>query len=119
MRRQKLPVSSISFCPKNKKVNILYVGAAEGHNIPLLVDMFPNTDWYLVDPRKDSENKSVFDKRLYKIDRVKSIVTNYFMDDIDTDMQLQLGWHKILKPNYSQLKFRIPYNKQNYECSRK
>lgn len=138
----------LNYCPSGKKVNILYVGSAEGHNIPLLVDMFPNTEWYLVDPRKDKNNKSVFDKRLYKLERVKEIITDYFTDDlakkmskklnkeyflfisdirlfkqvnrnkkeddIDTDMVLQKEWYKILNPDYTQLKFRIPYNKPEY-----
>jgi len=131
----------INYCPKEKDVNILYVGSAEGHNIPLLVEMFPNTDWYLVDPR------DVFDKRLYNMKRVKMIKNAYFTDklamkmkkrlkkkyflfisdirefkgkdkdenDIDVDMKLQYNWYKILKPEYSQLKFRIPYNKKKYD----
>ena len=111
--------------------------------------MFPNTNWYLVDPRKNNKGVSVFDKRLYNIKRVKSIITEYFTndlakkmvnelktnyflfisdirlfeqenrnnkeDDIDVDMKRQMEWHKILKPNYSQLKFRIPYNKPEYD----
>lgn len=143
--QMKLFLSTLHFllkcCPKNKKVNILYVGSAEGHNIPLLVNMFSNTYWYLVDPR------DVFDKRLYKMDRVKQIKIGYFTDklaqemkielhknyflfisdirlftnnnkkeeDIETDMKLQLGWHKILNPEYSQLKFRIPYYKDSFD----
>ena len=89
--------------------------------------MFPNTYWYLVDPR------DVFDKRLYNIDRVKNITIGYFTnklankmknnlqknyflfisdirlfkennrnkkeDDIGHDMTLQMGWHNILEPD--------------------
>lgn len=139
----------LDYCPKDKDVNILYVGSAEGHNLPLLVDMFPKTNWYLVDPRKDKKGQSVFDKRLFTIPRVKKIVVDFFTDelankmkkelnkkyflfisdirlfeatnrnekekDIDTDMKLQLGWYHILNPDYSQLKFRIPYYAKKYD----
>lgn len=123
----------LNYCPKMKKVNILYVGSAEGYNIPILVNMFPNTFWYLIDPRDK------YDKRLYKMKRVKKIIIDYFTndmahqmknklkkhlllfitdirtvsgemikeEDIDIDMKLQLEWYYILNPDYSQFKFRI------------
>ena len=110
--------------------------------------MFPNINWYLVDPRKDKNGNSVFDKRLYTNKKIKLIKEEYFSDklakemlptlnkhfflyisdirefhadtredgenDINADMKYQLNWYKILNPDYSQLKFRIPYNETKY-----
>lgn len=134
-----------NYVPKNKKTNILYAGSAPGHSIPLLVDMFPNTYWYLVDPAP----REPFDKRLYKLDRVVQIKKEFMTDKLAKEMknelnknyflfisdirtedtktkrpsnkeiiynnEQQMNWHKILKPKYSYLKYKLPYYGKNYK----
>ena len=115
-----------------KKYNIIYPGSAPGDTIHLLLDMFPNTNWYLIDPRD-------IDSRLHKHKQIKEIIKDYFTDDIIkkyvkqfkdskdelllisdirietgdediiSDQNLHIKWHKALKPNYSYFKFRCPY----------
>jgi hypothetical protein len=120
---------------KETRINVIYPGSARGDNIVLLYDMFPNIYWYLIDPNP-------FDDRLKKLERIVDIKNEYFTDelakyysetidkqytllfisDIRTgtddisvlqDQDSNIRWHKILKPKYSYLKFRCPYDSPN------
>jgi len=118
--------------PKEKEVHIVYAGSARGDNILILCDMFPNTYWYLVDPRKHHN-------KLYKHKQIKEIKQAYFTDEIAEyyhnkfknrkhkllfmsdireetddysvleDQEMNINWHKIIKPDFSYLKFRCGY----------
>ena len=120
----------------NKTYNIIYPGSAPGDTIFLLLDMFPNTYWYLIDPRGCN-------KHLYKHKQVKEIIKDYFTDEIVNkyvkqfkndkselllisdirssptdegiifDQDLHIKWHKALQPKYSYFKFRCPYESPN------
>ena len=121
--------------------NIIYPGSAGGDNILILIKMFPNVTWYLIDP-------APFHKDLYKNPKVKEIRNEFFTDklaeyyselfltrkdnekilfisdirvatsdeDIIRDNNDDANWHTIIKPDFSYLKFRCPYdNPQEYE----
>jgi hypothetical protein len=120
----------------NKNYNILYPGSAPGDALLLLIDMFPNISWYLIDPRDCN-------KKLHEHKQVKEIIKDYFTDEMvnkyadqfkndksilllisdirsDTsdkgiifDQNLHIKWHKKLKPKYSYFKFRCPYEIPN------
>jgi hypothetical protein len=117
-------------------VNIVYAGSAPGDNISTLCSMFPNTRWYLIDPRN-------FNKELYNHKQVLEARNEFFTDELaeyykkklnnkkdkllfisdirlDTgtdddsvmkDQESQINWHKIISPDYSYFKFRCPYDK--------
>ena len=117
----------------DKEVHIIYAGSAPGDNIHLIFELFPNTIWYLIDPRKHFE-------KIYEHKQVKEIIEDYFTnetalyfanknistnhkllfisdirvepsdDGIIKDQTQQIEWHKIIKPMYSWFKFRCPYN---------
>ena len=126
--------------PNEKIVNIIYPGSARGDNILLLCDMFPNTRWYLVDPNP-------FHPKLYNHPQVIDCLNEFFTDELAvkysekfknrkepllfiSDIRLETSdesvirdqqnnaiWHSIIKPDYSYLKFRCPYEnpeKYNY-----
>lgn len=119
----------------DKNVVLIYAGSATGDATNILIDMFPYIEWYLIDPRKHN-------KYLYKNKKVKEIRKEYFTDKtakyysdkfhnrkhkllfmsdiregtedekIIDNQQSQVKWHKIIKPDYSYLKFRCPYEIQ-------
>ena len=124
------------YIPRDKKTIVIYIGAAPGIHISLLIELFPNIDFMLYDPRS-------FDKKLYNYKNCKIFKCyfttemsinlrnklkdkNYYLisdirsttieEDIEDDLLLQQEWVKILKPKYSMLKFRLPRNdiKFNY-----
>ena len=122
----------------DKEVHVIYAGSATGDNILLLCKFFPNTFWYLTDPRDHNKllynhkqikeiNKQYFDDILankyyekFK-DRNKSVKLLFTSDiregtDDDKvllDQELNINWHKIIQPNYSYLKFRCGYETNN------
>lgn len=122
---------------KNKKYNVVYPGSAHGDNILLLSNMYPNINWYLIDP-------GTFNKKLYNHNNIIEIKNEFFLDetahyyhnklkndnrillfisdiristdenDVMMDNESQIRWHKILNPRYSYLKFRCPYDIKKY-----
>ena len=120
----------------DEKVDIVYAGSARGDNILLLCKMFPNTNWYLIDPR---EHLSILNTKKEHKDQIQEIITDYFTDKtaeyyhnkfkdrknkllflsdiregtdddkIIQDQEQNARWHKIIKPDYSYFKFRCPY----------
>jgi len=124
--------------PNEKEVHIIYAGSAKGDNILLLCEMFPNTRWYLIDPR--DHNKKLY-KKLENKDQILEITKDYFSDNIAKkyyekfknrthkllflsdiregtednkvlkDQDWNANWHKIIQPDFSYLKFRVAYDK--------
>lgn len=135
----KLLFSEILFMTKYAKPNnkILYVGAAEGYHIAKLADMFPHNIFDLWDPSpfkvdkrnnitiynkfftnkeatkyKDAGNNILFicDIRTLEIGDYKKVHDLKKMDEIVIDdMNMQMGWLKIINPIYAYLKYRVPY----------
>jgi hypothetical protein len=119
-------------------VNIVYAGSAPGDNILILCDMFPNTRWYLIDPRDFTKNiyehkqiietknefftdeiaKYYFDKfknRKNKLLFISDIRIDTKDEDIIRDQNNNANWHKIIQPDFSYLKFRCPYFGSEYK----
>ena len=119
----------------NDEYHIIYPGSARGDTILILCEMFPNTRWYLVDPNPFHpdlyKHKQVLETRNeYFTDKLAQYYSDkfgqpqnrkhklFFISDIreetsdelvKRDQTLNAGWHKIIKPDYSYLKFRCPY----------
>jgi len=133
----KLFLSTMQFLLKysipGRPNHVVYPGSAPGNNIDLLTRLFPDTYWYLYDPR------DVFYPELYQNKNIKKIVVDFFLDShieelqstipsdekmlfisdirvctdvteetVDRDMKLQSNWVKTLRPDFSMLKFRLP-----------
>lgn len=126
---------------EDKLVNIVYIGSAHGDNILILSKMFPNIDWYLIDPNP-------YHPDIYTHPKMKEVKNEYFTDDlaryynkklrglkhkllfisdirisgklededIIVDQEMNRKWLEILDPDFSYLKFRCPYQlPENYE----
>ena len=118
----------------DQKVHIIYAGSARGDNILTLSEMFPNVLWYLIDPnkfakdlyshkqvieirnelftdelaeyyRKMFESRDKKEKLLFISDIRLEPSDEMVIKDNDSDAR----WHDIIKPDYSYLKFRCPY----------
>jgi hypothetical protein len=144
--QRKLLVSEIEFLTivfqnleaDNKKVVLIYAGAASGQHIPTLAEAFPFIEYILVDPAKFKINEKSFKSKVkilneyFTNDMAKALRKDYenyirlFVSDIRTanyrhltrdmtevrvedDMISQMEWHRILEPYKSLLKFRLPY----------
>ncbi|CAF0994879.1 unnamed protein product [Brachionus calyciflorus] len=123
----------------NKKVVFIYAGAAPGNHTPMIIEMFPFIDLFvLVDPAKFKfSEKKVKDKvKIYNECFTNKMAEDFrqeykdchilFVSDIRTanhriltaettelkiekDMIDQMEWYKTLKPFKSMFKFRLPY----------
>lgn len=116
----------------DKVVHIIYPGSARGDNILILCDMFPNTNWYLIDPNpfhpklsnhpqiKEIKNeyftdelaqyyKKLFENTKEKLLLISDIRTNTDDQSIVDNQESNIQWHKIIQPTYSYFKFRCPY----------
>jgi len=116
-----------------KKYTIVYAGAARGDHTLLTLELYKNFDFVLVDPAK-------FNKDLFKNKRVR-IINEYFTNDLAhqlkkeydniiyiTDIRtspsekdikenqiMQKEWYEIMNPEYSLLKFRLPWEKDTFD----
>ena len=132
-------VSFLSKYTKNLNAPlILYIGAAPGNNISIATDLFPNFEWHLYDPARfaistdvkrnvfvyqkyfDDETAKYWAERrkgrnlifisdIRTADYTKAKDLNENEDNIELDMRMQKGWVEILKPDVTQLKFRLSY----------
>lgn len=137
----KLFLSTLQFllyyAPRSQKVYIVYPGSASGFNINLLSKMFPQCYWYLIDPnpfyKELKKNPHILEIRneyftnelaeYYKkllnekytlfISDIRTTIKDQFEDDINENNKWQKEWVDIIKPDYAQLKFRIPRNESN------
>jgi len=133
--QRKLLMSEIEFlslyCTEESVV--IYAGAAPGTHIAFLSDLFPMCKFILVDPAKFtvlSTSKIEIHQTFFTDAFAEELAEKYkkclFISDIRTacwkvmsekeieeqvkkDMEAQQRWVKILKPQHSMLKFRLPY----------
>jgi hypothetical protein len=132
----KLFLSELEFLTKillekpNKKIVFVYAGAAPGHHIKFLHDMFKEIDFELYDPNKFVINDEpglkthvqffMDEDAQYWHDKAKKEnLYLAFCSDIRTEpatsenvirnMNMQLGWWKIMNPDLSMFKFRLPW----------
>ena len=103
---------------------VVYAGAAPGIHTPFLSELFPNVTFQLYDPSpfKIAETDRI---KLFNIpftdDEAKqyaSVPNLVFICDIRRstdehlvweDMQMQQRWHEIMEPEFTSLKFRLPW----------
>jgi len=120
-----------------KGCTLIYAGASPGHHLPLLIHMFPLLRFVLVDPNRSVVQRSnrVRIIQKYMTDQLASqLARQYgervlFVSDvrvggekgetdiahqarIERDTRAQMGWHQILNPRASLLKFRLPWNRR-------
>ena len=132
----KLFLSELEFLTKilsekpNKKIVFVYAGAAPGHHIKFLHDMFKEIDFELYDPNKfvisDEPGLKTHvqffmdeDAQYWHDKAKKDDLYLVFCSDIRTEpatsenvirnMNMQLGWWKIMNPDLSMFKFRLPW----------
>lgn len=138
--QRKLLISEIDFLTDFSKDGdvIVYAGAAPGEHISILIDMFPNLEYVLVDPYDGGFSKQLVHKskdNRYKI----TLINDYFTDDmakefskkyknvlfisdirtrtehisdvIIANMEAQARWHTLIKSRTSMLKLRFPFDK--------
>lgn len=109
----------------------VYVGSAPGNHLPYLLELFPNHKLILYDKTKhipslykhprvtvheryfdDAEAKKYAGKGVFLISDIRRIpgsLEDLTDELVGGDMTMQAGWHKILKPAMTMLKFRPPY----------
>lgn len=121
-----------------KRPLLLYVGAAPGLNIGIAINLFPNFEWHLYDParfaistdvkrnvfvyQKYFEDETakywaerrkgrnlIFISDIRTADYTKAKDLNENEDNIEIDMEMQRKWVEILRPEVTQLKFRLSY----------
>ncbi len=140
--QRKLLLSEIEFLTNYAKDNeiIIYAGAAPGQHVGILANMFPKQKWVLIDPREFSPNiknipniylindyltKDLSKKLKKKFKNQKLLLISDIRTGIDVgktespseqevydDMNLQKQFHKLLQPEYSQFKFRLPWSRK-------
>jgi len=131
---------TLYYKPDNPCRKILYIGAAPGSNIQIVVDLFPELEFHLYDPSpfKIKKSNQVILYNQYFTDEDAehwSKTPCYFISDIRTadytkakdlddneeqiqkDMDSQMRWYNIIKPVKAHLKFRLPYTGGNRPSS--
>lgn len=123
---------------KNNKFNLLYIGSGKGYHIPFLMNMYKNynINWYFYDPvghcdslTELNNDKTVFVRDKYFLEEDMEEFKNsdrqlIFISDIRTvdensleprtknlyeDYILQNKILDFLKPDFSLLKYRVPF----------
>lgn len=118
----------------NKPIYMIYAGAAPGQHIVYLSHLFPTINFELYDPNdfaiSDTEKIKTHvqfftnvDAEHWKDESDKKYVV--FCSDIRTEpaideniiknMEMQLEWWKIINPNLSMFKFRLPWKEGETE----
>lgn len=131
--QRKLAISEIEFLSLHPTTEenpiVLYAGAAPGHHIPFLSEMFPNYRFVLYDPsdfqieesesieiHKDYFTNEVAEKYQDKVtyflsdirrDDYKKMTDVALENSIEEDMNMQSSWVKIMNPTFACLKFRL------------
>ncbi len=115
------------------EIVVIYAGSAPGHHIKYLSKLFPDIMFRLYDPRdfiikecdKIEINQCYFtDEIAMKLKEEYNNKPNanvYFISDIrrepatektvEEDMEMQLQWYKIMNPQLTMFKFRLPWQK--------
>ena len=141
--QRKLFMAELEFLTKsihNTQIpyTVIYAGAAPGTHIPLLLHMFPNTQFILYDPRRfrlhcpsdtchrleihqalfdNTDAHDLHERYKHELDQVLFIsdIRSTKPRDSDNeprilqDMQKQMEWHRVIRPYKSLFKFRLPY----------
>jgi hypothetical protein len=131
----------------NKKIYMIYAGAAPGTHILYLASLFPNIYFILYDPREFNpilkKNKKIQtfvqlfldetaaewksedhpDKHILLVSDIRTAEPDTMMpkeveDHIRSDNQMQKQWYEIMKPTMSMFKFRLPWDKKTTEYPR-
>jgi hypothetical protein len=116
-----------------KDYAVVYIGAAGGHHLPILYNLFPDLIWLLYDPapfskdvtKHPTKDKSVFIYNMYftddtlehvrkncqgrKILFISDIREETKEEDIIKDMRNQAFWGTELNSPFMLHKFRLPY----------
>jgi hypothetical protein len=116
-----------------KDYAVVYIGAAAGHHMPILYNLFPDLIWLLYDPapfskdimKHPTKDKSVFVYNMYftddtlehvrkncqgrKILFISDIREETKEEDIIKDMRNQAFWGTELNSPFMLHKFRLPY----------
>ncbi len=141
----KLFLSEVEFLTKvlsdekrdpSKKVIMVYAGAAPGHHIVYLHSLFPEIEFQLYDPNdfviKTKDNILIHqqfftdvDAEYWKVYKEQKNIHLVFVSDIRTEpatqeniirnMNMQLEWWKIMEPELSMFKFRLPWEEGKTE----
>jgi hypothetical protein len=132
----KLLCSEIAFLNQFRGLQhtVVYAGAAPGTHIPRLARMFPEMHFILIDPQPSAAKSCCEVIEAFMTDKLARELSErlgadvLFMSDvrigpamaresdheqqlrIQRDMTSQMGWHKILDPVASILKFRLPWD---------
>lgn len=133
--QRKLLMSEIQFFTEYSRDGdiVVYAGAAPGTHIKKLSQLFPQLKFVLVDPADFTvkENDKIKICQTYFTDEfagqfsgrenilfisdIRSVDPHRYPEHIVNekimeDMMNQMRWHQIIKPRYSLLKFRFPWN---------
>ena len=110
-----------------ENTQVVYAGAAAGFHSTLFAELFPDWIFHFYDTNPFSEElmkyqniklyRSYFmDKdaytytnRNYKLIFLSDIRTGTYEESVISDMELQKQWCKIMKPDLTMLKFRLPW----------
>ena len=130
--QKKLFLGEVVFLSEYGKLadTVLYIGAAPGIHLPLLMDWFPNHKFICYDALDFDvkENDRLTIKKQYFMDAdakewAESKTKVLFVSDIrrdgrdltaiDEDMDMQRKWVEKIKPEASCLKFRLPWKRGN------
>ena len=121
---------------KYDKVILLYVGAAPGYHIPILINLFPNLYCHLYDPQpftinnkyhikiiqdfftnKDVDKyykKTLKNKKILFISDIRDpFYDKERVDQLQNDMRLQQKWAIDIKPLGAMFKFRLLFDDNN------
>ena len=136
--QRKLLLSEIEFLTNysNPGNLVIYAGAAPAIHTPMLAKLFPQLKFILIDPIPFSIKQTInielrneyftsemaqefADKDVLFICDIR--IANDTKDykpsekEVKNDMLIQQEWVKIMKPRYSMLKFRLPWNEESIE----
>ena len=120
---------------KKLPIYCIYAGAAPGHHIKKLSEMFPSVNFVLYDPNEfvieQSANITIFQDFFLDTDAIKWSSANntdklvFFVSDIRTfpateqtvaeNMEMQKLWIDIMQPVLSMVKFRLPWDTSTTE----
>ena len=136
--QRKLLMTEIEFLTQYSKLGdlVLYVGAAPAIHTPILSKLFPTIKFILIDPMKfnirETENIEIR-REYFTNDMAKEFIGKDFLficdirisndqkknykpseNEVKNDMLVQQKWVEIMKPRYSILKFRLPWEDKEF-----
>lgn len=114
----------------DKPILLIYVGAAPGNHTNFLSDMYPDVTFHLWDGQpfvcRETDRIKIHNNYFFNEDAERYVkqghTTNYFTilvsdirraadeETVKGDMQMQLEWWQIMKPDLAMFKFRLPWS---------